>query len=185
MLFVSMCFTLTILWKYTLFLGFSLLVKHSFEGWGEFSVNVFFQKERGLFEALCCYMHFLQVWYTLKRKKINLMTKSKGNCSLSKIFDFSVKRVYYRWRNCFYAKSLFDNTHISDITLQRLFLISNSEISISVAPWSRFYVFKDILCTKQPFADVFNIGVFMTWKPSTLVKRESNTGVFLWILRNF
>ena len=60
------------------------------------------------------------------------------------------------------VRALFDNTHISDITLQRLSLISNSEISISVAPWSSFYVFKDILCTKQPFADVFKIGVFMT-----------------------
>ena len=38
-------------------------------------------------------------------------------------------------------------------------LFSNSEINISVAFWSSFYAFKDILCTKQPFADVFKIDV--------------------------
>ena len=29
------------------------------------------------------------------------------------------------------------------------------------------------------------IGVLRTWRTSTLLKRDSNTGVFLWILRNF
>ena len=33
-------------------------IKDSFEGRGEF---LFFQEERALFEAFCCYMHFLQV----------------------------------------------------------------------------------------------------------------------------
>ena len=65
----------------------------------------FFQKERGLFEAWCCYMHFLR---TLKRKKINLVTKSEGNFALSEIFDFAIKRVCYKWRNCFSAKSFTD-----------------------------------------------------------------------------
>ena len=36
----------------------------------------------------------------------------------------------------------------------------NKGINISVAPWSS-YVFQDILCTKQPFADVFKIGVLI------------------------
>ena len=84
-----MCFNLTILWKHTLFLGYSLLVQHLFEGWGEILLKAFFQKERGLFEAVTCfYMHFLQIWYTMKRKKINLMTKSEGNFFLREIFDF-------------------------------------------------------------------------------------------------
>ena len=43
--------------------------------------------------------------------------------------------------------------------------------------------FKDILCTKQPFADIFKIYVLKTWRPSTLFKRDSN--VFMWMLRNF
>ena len=69
--------------------------------------------------------------------------------------------------------------HILEITLQRLSLFSNSEINISVVPWSSFYVFKDILCTRQPFADVFKIGVLKPCRPSTLLKRDSNTGVFM------
>ena len=73
---------------------------------------------------------------------------------------------------------------ISDITLQ-LSLFSNCKINISVAPWSSFYAFKDILCTKQPSADVFKINVLKIWKPSTLLKRDSNTGVFPSILQNF
>ena len=73
---------------------------------------------------------------------------------------------------------------ISDITLQ-LSLFSNSKINISVAPWSSFYAFKDILCTKQPFADVFKIDVLKIWKRSTLLKRDCDTGVFPGILRNF
>ena len=85
------------------------------------------------------------------------------------------------WNLLFFASSFL---YISDITLQRLFLFSDSEINISVvAPWSSFYVFKEILCTKQPFADVFKIDVLKIWRPSTLLKRDSNT-VFLWILQN-
>ena len=49
--------------------------------------------------------------------------------------------------------------YISDITLQRLSLFSNSEIKISVALWSSFYAFKDILCTNQ------------AW-PATLLKKR-------------
>ena len=41
------------------------------------------------------------------------------------------------------------------------------------------------LCTKEPFADVFKINVHKIWRSSTLLKRDSNTGVFLWMLRNF
>ena len=55
----------------------------------------------------------------------------------------------------------------------------NSEINISVAPWSGFYAFKYILCTTQSFADVFKIGVLKIWRPSTLLKRDSITGAFL------
>ena len=75
--------------------------------------------------------------------------------------------------------------YILDITLQRLSLFSNSELNISVAPWSSFYVFKDTLSTKQPIADVFEIHVCKIWRPSTLLKRDSNTGALLWILQNF
>ena len=39
-------------------------------------------------------------------------------------------------------------------------LFSNSEKKRKkVAPWSRFYGCKYILCTKQPFADIFKIGL--------------------------
>ena len=34
-----------------------------------------------------------------EEKKINLLTKSDGNFSLSKIFDFTIKRVCYKQRN--------------------------------------------------------------------------------------
>ena len=51
----------------------------------------------------------------------------------------------------FFASRFF---YISDIILQRLSLFSNSEINISVASLSSFYVFKDIVSTKQTFADV-------------------------------
>ena len=75
--------------------------------------------------------------------------------------------------------------YISDFILQRLSLFLNSEINISVVSWPNFYVFKDILRNKQPFADVFKIGVLKTWRSSTLLKRDPNTGVFLSILWNF
>ena len=84
------------------------------------------------------------------------------------------------WNSLFFG-SLF--LYISDITLQRLSLFLSSETNISLVLWSSFYVFKD--CTKQPFADLFKIWVLKTWRPSTLFKRDSNTSVFLGILRNF
>ena len=56
----------------------------------------------------------------------------------------------------FFASSFL---YISDITLTKLSLFSNSEINISVAPWSSFYAFKDILCTNQ------------AW-PATLLKKR-------------
>ena len=57
----------------------------------------------------------------------------------------------------------------------------NSEINISVAPWSDFYTLKYVLCTTQSFADVSKIGVLKIWRPSTLLKRDSITGAFLTI----
>ena len=55
----------------------------------------------------------------------------------------------------------------SDITLQRLSLFSNSEINISVAPWSSFYTFKEILCTKQPLRN----------NPEVFCKKRSRVSV--------
>ena len=40
-----------------------------------------------------------------EQKKINLLTKSDGNFSLNKIFDFTIKRVCYKQRNWFSVKS--------------------------------------------------------------------------------
>ena len=73
----------------------------------------------------------------------------------------------------FFASSFL---YISDITLTKLSLFSNSEINISVAPWSSFYAFRGILCTKQPFADVFTF---------TFIKKRLQHRWFLWILRTF
>ena len=107
MLVVSMCFTLTILWKHTLFLGFSLLVKHSFERWREFLLNIFSKGERFVPNIMLLHAFFTGLIY-FEEKKINLLTKSDGNFSLSEIFDFAIKRVSYKWRNCFSAKSFTD-----------------------------------------------------------------------------
>ena len=62
--------------------------------------------------------------------------------------------------------------HILDITLQRLSLFLNSEINFSVAPWSSFYVFKDILYTKQPFTDIFKIGILKNLKAFNFIKKR-------------
>ena len=69
-----------------------------------------FQKERGLFKALCFYVHLLQVWYTLKRKKLTCWLKAMEICPWVK-FDFAIKWVCYKWWNCFSAK-LFTNREI-------------------------------------------------------------------------
>ena len=108
-----MCFTLTILWKHTLFLGFSLLAKHSFEGWVEFLLNVFF-KRKGVclkhYAVTCTFYRFGILW---REKKNNLVTKSEGNFFLNEILDFTVKRVCCKWRNCFSAKSFTDGEFLS------------------------------------------------------------------------
>ena len=108
------------------------------------------------------------------------------NTPLVKVVKTQIRNIFFQiiqaifWNLLFFASPFL---YISDITLQRLSLFSNSEINISVAPWSSFYALKTS-CTKQLFADVFKIDVLMIWRPSTLLKRDSNTGVFLWISRN-
>ena len=56
-------------------------------------------------------------------------------------------------------------------TLQRPSLFSNSEINISVAPWSSFYTFKEILCTKQPLRN--NPEVFCKKRSESLCQSLS------------
>ena len=93
---VSMCFTLTILWKYSYPLfQFFLLVKYSFEGWGEFLFDVFSKEEGFALSIMLLHALFTGLIY-FEEKKINLLTKSDGNFFLSKIFDFAIKRVSYK-----------------------------------------------------------------------------------------
>ena len=93
-----MYFTITILWRHTLFLGFSVLVKHSFEGWEEFLLSVFSKGEGFLRSIMLLHALFTGLIY-FEEKKINLLAKSEGNFSLNEIFDFAIKRVCYKWRN--------------------------------------------------------------------------------------
>ena len=46
------------------------------------------------------------------------------------------------------------------------------KLNFSVAPWSSFYVFKDILYTKQPFTDIFKIGVLKNLKAFNFTKKR-------------
>ena len=86
-----------------------------------------------------------------------------------------VKVVRTQIRNIFFQ--------IIQAIFWNLLFFASPFLYISVAPWSSFYALKTS-CTKQLFADVFKIDVLMIWRPSTLLKRDSNTGVFLWISRN-
>ena len=100
-----MSFTLTINCESiaTLFLGFSPLVKHSFERWGEL-LNGFSKGEGFVRSIMLLHAPFTGLIY-FEEKKNNLLTKSDGNFSVNEIFDFTIKRVCFKWRNCFSAKS--------------------------------------------------------------------------------
>ena len=79
-------------------------MKHSFEGWGEFLLNVVSKGEGFVRSIMLLRAPFAGLIY-FEEKKINLLTKSDENFSLNEIFDFAIKRVCYKWRICFSAKS--------------------------------------------------------------------------------
>ena len=110
-------------------------------------------------------------------KQINkqITGKNKINYHSSQI----IQAIF--WNLIFFVSWLL---YISDIALQKLSLFSNSEVNTPVTSWSSFYVFNDI-CAREPFADIFNIGVLKTWRPSILLNRDSDAGFFQWILGNF
>ena len=87
-----MSFTLTINCENiaTLFLGFSPLVKHLFERWGKL-LNGFSKGEGFVRSIMLLHTPFTGLMY-FEEKKINLLTKSDGNFSLSRIVDFAIKR---------------------------------------------------------------------------------------------
>ena len=63
--------------------------------------------------------------------------------------------------------------------------------------WNQGFKIKSFLGSgKQPFADILRIVFLKIWqnclfckvtglRPASLLKRDSSTGAFLWILRNF
>ena len=73
-----------------LFLGFFLLVKHSFEEREELLLNAFSKRERFVQSIILLHAPFTGLIY-FEEKKINLLSKSNGNLSLRKIFDFALK----------------------------------------------------------------------------------------------
>ena len=84
------------------------------------------------------------------------------------------------WNLLFFTSLFF---YIWDITLQRLLLILefwNKHFSCALGQ-----VFMLLKTYYQPFADVFKIDVLNIWRPSALLKRDSNLGVFFGILQNF
>ena len=85
-------------------------MKYSTEGREEFLLNALSKREGFVQSIMLLRASFTGLIY-FEEKKINLLTKSDGNLSLSKIFDFAIKRVCYKWWNCFSAK-LFTNREI-------------------------------------------------------------------------
>ena len=128
----------------------------------EICIIIFFANERNCVPA---------------NKQINkqITGKNKINYHSSQI----IQAIF--WNLIFFVSWLL---YISDIALQKLSLFSNSEVNTPVTSWSSFYVLNNI-CAREPFADIIKIGVLKTWRPSTLLNRDSDAGFFQWILGNF
>ena len=105
--------------------------------------------------------------FSFKIKEIESLVTNKLTTKYKEKFESvttHLRQLRQSFEVCFFCMAVFD-------------FFSNSERNISVVPWSSFYVFKDILCTKQPFSDIFFQN--RCSRPATLLKRDSNTGVFL------
>ena len=70
-------------------------MKYSTEGREEFLLNALSKREGFVQSIMLLRTSFTGLIY-FEEKKINLLTKSDGNLSLSKIFDFAIKRVCYK-----------------------------------------------------------------------------------------
>ena len=70
-------------------------MRHSFEGRGEFLLNVFSKREGFVRNIMLLHELFTGLIY-FEEKKINLLTKSDGNFFLGEIFDFAIKRACYK-----------------------------------------------------------------------------------------
>ena len=91
-----------------------------------------FFKKRDVFSkhytVTCTFYRFDILW----REKINLLSKSNGNLSLKKIFDFAIKWVCYKWRNCFSAKSFTNREFLPVRYMDVRFILEDIKICYSV-----------------------------------------------------
>ena len=65
-------------------------MKHSTEGPGKFLLNALSKRE-GFVQSIMLLRTPFTGFIYFEEKKINLLTKSNGNLSLSKIFHFAIK----------------------------------------------------------------------------------------------
>ena len=99
--------------------------------WGEFLLNDFSKREGFIQSVMLLHALFTGLIY-FEEKKVNLLTKSDGNLSLSEIFVFAIKWVCYKWRNCFSAKSFTNREFLPVRYMDVRFILEDIKICYSV-----------------------------------------------------
>ena len=102
-------------------------MKHSFERWREFLLNIF-SKGEGFIRSMMLLHELFTGLICFEEKNVNLLTKNEGNFSLSEIFDFAIKRVCCKWQNCFSAKSFIDEEFLPLRYMDERFILEDIKI---------------------------------------------------------